>query len=708
MTRLLAALVFTLPLAAQTHETITVTAASRRPERIVEAPASITALTSEEIERGAVDGQVPRLVAAPPGVQASQSGWFDFSLNARGFNSFLNRRVLTLVDGRDPSIPIFGGAQNWASFPFPLDELAAVELVRGPGAALYGSGAYNGVLNMVSVRPRDEIGGAVRITVGELAMLRGEARVAARVTPSLFGRAIVGRFRGDDFTRPRVTGGEYAGLPRETIAPVDDRADVAFASVRLDRYFDDRHVLTVEGGQSLVDGILIATGTGRINLVDTKRPWGRVNVNAPRWNVAASYTGETSDRMTDLGSGAVSYIDSYRAAAEGQWHGVYLGQRVHVVAGAAADALSLDTADPAGRQTILPQHERERGRAVFGQLEYVPTARWKMVASARWDDTDRSPSHFSPRAAVVWEVRPRQSVRVAYGDAFLRPTLVQRTLASPVAAPLDLTALEQALAPLLGGVPLGLGDVPVILAGNQDLVAEEIDGFEAGYHGSAGRFAVVSAVYYRNRLRNFVSQVLPQLGTSFGRVNPNYGPYRPPETLSPAASAAVLAALESALGTSFPLLSNDTSGKPVMVVLSFTNFGEVRTEGVELGATFAATRKLTVDASYTFFDFEVTRGGGPLAPNAPRHAASIGVTYAGDRADLSATLRHVGRFDWQDGFYAGEVPSYEVIDAIAAWRLHEQWKVALDVSNVLDAEHYETFGGNLIGRRALASVRYEW
>src|SRR6185295_17897880 len=219
-------LIVALPLRAQVAETITVTAPARRPERVVEAPASIGALTPEEIARRGLDGQAPRLVAAMPGVQAPQNGLFDFSLNARGFNSFLNRRVLTLIDGRDPSIPIFGGAQLWTSFPFPLDELSAVELVRGPGAALYGSGAYNGVLNMVSKRPRDETGGAVRITAGELSALRAEARVSARLTPSLFGRVIVSRFRGDDFTRPRVTSVEYAGLPNERVAPVDDRADI--------------------------------------------------------------------------------------------------------------------------------------------------------------------------------------------------------------------------------------------------------------------------------------------------------------------------------------------------------------------------------------------------------------------------------------------------------------------------------------------------
>jgi len=166
--------------------------------------------------------------------------------------------------------------------------------------------------------------------------------------------------------------------------------------------------------------------------------------------------------------------------------------------------------------------------------------------------------------------------------------------------------------------------------------------------------------------------------------------------------------LQSALGPNYAFLSNDASGKPVLALLSFTNFGKVRTEGLEIGATFLAKRHVTVDASYTLFDFDVIRGGGPLAPNAPRHAGSIGITYRNERVDVSATLRHVSRFDWRDGFYVGEVPSYNVVDAAAAWRLNAQWKLGLDVSNALDREHYETFGGNLLGRRALASIKYAW
>ena len=73
-------------------ETLTVHAASRRIERIVEAPAAVTSVPEAEIE-GSFHGQLPKLLESAPGVDFTQSGLYDFNFNTRGFNSSLNRRI---------------------------------------------------------------------------------------------------------------------------------------------------------------------------------------------------------------------------------------------------------------------------------------------------------------------------------------------------------------------------------------------------------------------------------------------------------------------------------------------------------------------------------------------------------------------------------------------------------------------------------------
>ena len=63
----------------------------------------MTVISQEEIQREAATGQIPKLIEFTPGVDFTQSGLYDINFNTRGFNSSLNRRVLTLIDGRDPA-----------------------------------------------------------------------------------------------------------------------------------------------------------------------------------------------------------------------------------------------------------------------------------------------------------------------------------------------------------------------------------------------------------------------------------------------------------------------------------------------------------------------------------------------------------------------------------------------------------------------------
>jgi len=87
---------------------IVVQGASRAPERIVEAPAAISVVPPDVLQNTSITGQAPLALQNVPGVDIAQSGVNDFNVNARGFNSTLNRRVLVLQDGRDLGIAFLG------------------------------------------------------------------------------------------------------------------------------------------------------------------------------------------------------------------------------------------------------------------------------------------------------------------------------------------------------------------------------------------------------------------------------------------------------------------------------------------------------------------------------------------------------------------------------------------------------------------------
>src|SRR5918999_1124157 len=111
----------------------------------------------QTLQNTSITGQAPLALQTVPGVDVVQSGVNDFNVNARGFNSSLNRRVLTLQDRRDLAIA-FLGSQEWNGLAQPLDDLGKVEMVRGPGSALYGANAFSGVVNITTPEAREVLG----------------------------------------------------------------------------------------------------------------------------------------------------------------------------------------------------------------------------------------------------------------------------------------------------------------------------------------------------------------------------------------------------------------------------------------------------------------------------------------------------------------------------------------------------------------------
>ena len=147
------------------------------------------------------------------------------------------------------------------------------------------------------------------------------------------------------------------------------------------------------------------------------------------------------------------------------------------------------------------------------------------------------------------------------------------------------------------------------------------------------------------------------------------------------------------------------------MAVSYTNFGEVETQGVDFGLNVFISPEWRAHASYSWFDFNIKDQvpGDPLVPNAPENQASVGLAYVADKFDVGLDFRWVDEFAWSVGtLYRGTVPSYETADLTANYRFTDNWEIGLNVSNVFDNAHYEAFGGDVLGRRALGHVAYRW
>jgi outer membrane receptor protein involved in Fe transport len=297
-------------------ETVTVSAASRQTERLFDAPASVAIVDEAAIGLEAPQAQVPRLLASVPGLELTQSGIFDFNLNIRGLNAALTRRVLTLIDGRDAASVLIG-AQEWAAFGLPLDELSRIEIVRGPGAALYGANAFNGVIDITTKPPKATQGGQAEVAFGEL----GTRRLSARYAGTLGARTsyrIHGAYgRADDWYESRNVTAEYPGLPREVQGLQRDHTVFSHTGARVDVAWSDARSLTLEGGWAYTDGNVFLTGAGRIQNTGAHRPWVRAALATRSWRTSLYYDGRYGE-MASLSAGSTIVDRSEKVNAETQ------------------------------------------------------------------------------------------------------------------------------------------------------------------------------------------------------------------------------------------------------------------------------------------------------------------------------------------------------------------------------------------------------
>lgn len=694
-------------------DTITVYSASRQVERITDAPAAITVIPEEQIQRESTHGQLPKLLEFTPGAEVTQSGLYDFNFNTRGFNSSLNRRILVLVDGRDPSVP-FLGSQEWGALSFPLDDVSTIEFVRGPGSALYGADAFNGVLNVITKPPRTSQGGQLQLSGGELSTAAADLRWATDLGNDWYMKLTGGYEESEDFSQSRnlASGGpEYPGLDPEPIPLALEENEIVYGSLRFDKHFDNGRILSFEGAQATVEGPVAQTGIGRVQLVDVERPWARVNFNTVHWNFLANWNRRDAADQVSLRSGQQLVLDTENFNVEIQGNAGFGDGRGRIIGGAYYKEEDIDSANAAGFQTLMFEPQQDDFQGVFGQLDWEFSDKLKAVVAARFDDSSLHDSQVSPRASLVYSLHPDHTLRFSYSEAFQVPNYSEFFLRAAVAPPITALAPVEGICQL-GGVACGFDQpVSILAAGNPTLEVEEVQSAEIGYSGLLNRRAYLTLDLYRNDYDNFITDLITRVQAGIGNINPLFPAYQPPAGLPAPLRALLLGTLQGALGPQFALLSNDPiTGAPVLVPVSYVNFGAAEAQGAELGLNYYITDDWVFDLSYAYFDFDVDQqlAEDPVLPNTAENKYSLGISYIGNRFDASFKIRGVDGFQWNAGVFRGAVPSYEVAQVSANYRVTDDWGIGIDVSNVFDDEHFESFGGDILERRALARITYSW
>lgn len=236
---------------------VRVESVSRKSESLFETAAAIGVLTDDEIRRtGAM--VLPEVLRYAAGVQVSQHTSRGWAISIRGFNLDSTNKLEVLMDGRSAYSPLFSGV-IWDGPDYLLADLDRIEVIRGPGATMWGANAVNGVINIYSKGSEETLGGRLETTVGAPESFVQSMRYGAQLAKHTYAR-VWAKYASED--RTWFENGEKSPYGDTEIARVGFRADHLPSDstrfVMTGEYFTDKLGIqhydypTYEGGHLLL------------------------------------------------------------------------------------------------------------------------------------------------------------------------------------------------------------------------------------------------------------------------------------------------------------------------------------------------------------------------------------------------------------------------------------------------------------------------
>src|SRR6185295_463408 len=157
---------------------ITVTSVSKKEQPLSRTAAAVFVINQEDIRRSGATS-IPDLLRMAPGVDVRQIDASTWAISIRGFNARYSNKVLVLIDGRTVYTPSFSGV-FWDHLNMPLEDIERIEVIRGPGATVWGANAVNGVISIITKSSKETKGGLLTAAGGSQLHALGELQYGGR------------------------------------------------------------------------------------------------------------------------------------------------------------------------------------------------------------------------------------------------------------------------------------------------------------------------------------------------------------------------------------------------------------------------------------------------------------------------------------------------------------------------------------------------
>ena len=610
---------------------IEVTSVSKREQKISQAAAAVFVISREDIgHSGALN--IPDLLRMVPGLDVAQIDAGKWAISARGFNGQYSNKLLVLIDGRTVYSPIFAGV-FWDSQDVPLDSIERIEVIRGPGAAVWGANAVNGVINIITISAKDAQGGYISASSGNASTGPETVRYG-------------GKARNLGAYRVSAEGFHLNALPNLDGLDGHDNWRLVHGGFRIDTDISAKDSLTTEGEvylgnageMSFIPISLLPPVNATAVLRDRYSGWNSLS----RWKRKISPGSETSlqvyfDRTT---RGDSTYSIGLNTFDIDFQHHIVLGARQDIVWGLGY-RVSSDEIDPTLRISATPKIRATRLFSSFAQDEIaVLPDRVRLSLGARIEDNDYTGFDLQPSARLVWTPDSKNSFWGAVSHA-------DRT---PARSDTNFRVNFEALP--------GPGNMPILVSlfGNPNQKNEQLTAFETGYRTAlTSHFSIDSTVFY-NRYRDLVS-----VEPGAMRVEANPGPVH------------------------------------LLIPESFGNSLLGETHGVESFASWKVARFWTLDPGYTFFSIHLHEFAGSQDESIPGTQGGTPDHQAQLRSSviLPWNLQWNASAYFVNRLPSHSIPAYTRFDTGLNWRVGENVSLSVVGQNLLKDLHSEYSGTDL-------------
>jgi iron complex outermembrane receptor protein len=672
--------------------TETVDVVTKTPQKIVDAPATVSVITPRTIDQ-ATSPNFAELLRPIPGLNMTQVSPRDINVTTRGATGTLATGLLALIDGRSLYQDMFGFVM-WDFLPVNLSEIKQVEVIRGPASAIWGANALYGVINVVTKSPREMQGTSAAFGVGAFGRANGEGSGPLWYASGTHAQAVndrwayklsAGIFSQDPFSRP--TGQipcdrpEVCLVPTATYPPYTNSGTTQPKfDARVDYDYPNGGKVSFTGGVAGTDGIM-HSGIGPFDIQGgTVMGYGRARYEkgALRAGFFTNILHGDADNLlavNPLNGRPITFAFDTRTYDFDMSNAKNLGTK-HLIS--YGGNLRFNTFD----LEIAPQADNRTEFGVYGEDQMFLSKYFWWTLGARLDRFDYLDQFvFSPRTALLLRPKENQTIRVSYNRAYRAPSVINNWLSTVIARPVDLRPL---------GGP-GNYVLPVNIVGNPDLTEQSLDAYEIGYSGVLKNHAVLSAAFYVNNVKEEILFTEDPTGRYTAANPPANWPLNP----------AVIAVL-NALGRTLP-------GR-----FTYDNFGRYVQKGFELGIDSPVNPYLNVFANYTYQatpdpkDFDLSELNLP-----PQNRVNAGLSFTYQRYLGNFSVGYTDDAFWQDVLdapYHGTTKPYTLVNAGfgVKWGQKNPITTSIKATNLANQTVQQHVFGDIIKAQVVGEVRVQF